>query len=227
MLVFVNGLIIMAERIKDALTSSGSSSGSLSLPPDLAVVAARELNETPQLRRQALIEFRKALNEEEAQEDRSTTPEDDSVLLRFLRCKKFDVSRSLSVYNGYKAFRRSNKELFNDLTPSRVSHIWDNGLLGALESRDKHGRAVMVSFPGAWDPETQPLEDVLRAMILQLEHLIENTTTQVTGIVLIADFKDFSLYQAKCIRPWFFQGMSSLVQVCGCYHFVPRLHNHD
>ena len=217
----------MAERIKDALTSSGSSSGSLSLPPDLAVVAARELNETPQLRRQALIEFRKALNEEEAQEDRSTTPEDDSVLLRFLRCKKFDVSRSLSVYNGYKAFRRSNRELFNDLTPSRVSHIWDNGLLGALESRDKHGRAVMVSFPGAWDPETQPLEDVLRAMILQLEHLIENTTTQVTGIVLIADFKDFSLYQAKCIRPWFFQGMSSLVQVCGCYHFVPRLHNHD
>ena len=199
---------VMAECIKDSLTSSGS--GGLFLPPDLAAMAARELNETPPVRRQALIEFRQALGEEEGER----VLDEDALLLKFLRCKKFDVSRSLSVYNGYRAFRRENKELFTDLTPSRVGHIWDNGLLGALESRDKHGRAVMVSFPGAWDPETQSLDDILRAMVLQLEHLIENTTTQVTGIVLIADFKDFSLYQAKCIRPWFFQAMSSLVQVC-------------
>lgn len=176
------------------------------LPPELAAKASRELNETPTTRRQALAEFRRALNE-------STVNEDDSTLLRFLRCKKLDVPRAVSVYEGYHLYRSNNPDLFRDVTASSVSHIWESGLLGALQTRDKNGRAVMTSFPGRWDPETHQLEDILRAMVLQLEHLIKSTETQVTGIVLIADFRDFSLYQARCIRPWFFQMMSSLVQV--------------
>ena len=70
----------------------------------------------------------------------------------------------------------------------------------------------MVAFPGRWNPEAHSLEDILRAMILQLEYFITSVETQINGIVLIADFNNFSLYQARCIRPWYFQLMSSLVQ---------------
>jgi retinaldehyde-binding protein 1 len=175
---------------------------SLSLPQDLAVTAQRELNETPTSRRQAIAEFKRSIDNDE----------DDAMILRFLRCKKFDVQRALSVYSSYNEYRRNNPNIFNDLSADSVKHIWESGVIGGLDCRDLKGRAVMVSFPGKWDPETHSLEDVLGAMIYQLEQLIKTNETQINGIVLIADFTDFTFYQARCIRPWYFQAMSSLVQ---------------
>ena len=173
------------------------------LSPELTVLASRELNETPTTRRQCLTELRQRTGAEQS----------DEFLLRFLRCKKFDVPRAVQVYEGYHSYRRDNAELFDGLVPERVRHVWEAGVVGVLPCRDKKGRAVMVSFPGRWDPHHHSLEDILRAMVIQLEYLIESQETQVTGIVLVADFSDFSLYQVRCIRPWFFQLMSSLVQV--------------
>ena len=185
------------ESIKDRLT--------VSLPPELAGIAASELNETPANRRQSLKEFHKSLEDE--------GKEEDEFLLRFLRCKKFNVSRALSVYEGYHTFRRDNPHLFENLCPHGVRHIWEAGVIGALPHRDKKGRAIMVAFPGRWDPDRHSLEDMMRAMILQLEHLITSVETQINGIVMIADFSEFSFYQARCIRPWYFQLLASLVQV--------------
>ena len=177
------------------------------LSPELAAVAALELGETPATRRQAISELRRVLEQDGHKE------EEYHVLLRFLRCKKFDVQRALSVYNGYRSFREDNPDIFKDLNTAQVRHIWQSGVLGGLSTRDIKGRSVMVSFPGRWDPETHSLSDMLRAMVLQLENLIQSNETQIHGIVLIADFKDFSLYQARCIRPWYFQMLSALVQV--------------
>ena len=190
----------MAGTLKDSLTCC--------IPPELAAVASKELNETPSSRRESLTEIRRRLSSENDQQI-----QEDAFLLRFLRCKKFDVPRAMSVYSGYYRFRKENPSLFQDLTPESVRHIWEAGIIGGLPHRDINGRAVMVAFPGRWNPEAHSLEDILRAMILQLEYLITSVETQINGIVLIADFNNFSLYQARCIRPWYFQLMSSLVQV--------------
>ena len=180
------------------------------LSPELAVLAAKELNESPQRRSQALTELRARLRE---RRDEGDGAQSDSFLLRFLRCKKFDVDRSLCVYERYHTFRQENPGMFAGLSANGVRHIWEAGLLGGLQERDRQGRAVMVAFPGRWDPEQHSLEDVLRALILQLEYLIQSNETQVTGIVLIVDFTDFSFYLARSVRPWYFQLMTALVQV--------------
>jgi len=193
-----------------------------SLPPELAATALRELNETPTMRREGLRELRRRVAETEDADD--TLVADSAFLLRFLRCKKFDVNRSFSVYQGYCRFRRDNADMLEDLDPHSVRHVWDGGVIGALSARDKKGRSVMVGFPGRWEPCEHGLEDVLRALVLQLEHLIVSEETQVNGIVLIADFKNFSLYQARCLRPWYFQMMTSLVQVrILCSVCIPRI----
>ena len=177
------------------------------LSPELAMVAANELGETPSVRLQAIAEFRRRLNEI----DEHTT--DDRTALRFLRCKKFDVSRALTVYEGYRTFRRKHAELFTEMSSESVKEIWRAGVIGAVPCRDKKGRAVMISFPGRWEPAKHSLEDAMRAMIQQLEHLIQSEETQINGIVLIADFSNFSLYQARSIRPWYLQYLAGLVQV--------------
>lgn len=185
-------------------------SATFALTPELAVVASAELNETPVNRRQCLTEMKERLQEYHDNEDSSC---DEEFLVRFLRCKKFDVARALCVYEGYHTFRKDNPTIFNGLSPSNVKHIWDSGVIGALPHRDRRGRAVMVAFPGRWEPEQHSLEDMMRAMVLQLEYLIRSVETQINGIVLIADFTGFTFYQARCIRPWYFQVLSSLVQV--------------
>lgn len=184
-------------------------SANFSLSPDLAIVASAELNETPANRRQCLVEMKERLQEINCEDSLL----DEEFLVRFLRCKKFDVARAISVFEGYHAFRRDNPCIFTDLSPSNVRHIWDSGVIGALPHRDRKGRAVMVAFPGRWDPENHSLEDMMKAMVLQLEYLISTVETQINGIVLIADFTGFTFHQARSIRPWYFQVLSSLVQV--------------
>lgn len=179
------------------------------LSPELAVIAAKELNESPARRSQALFKLRERLQSECTGYEHQS----DAFLLRFLRCKKFDVERSLCVYERYHSFRDENADLFAELSADSVRHIWEAGVLGGLQERDRNGRAVMIAFPGRWNPEEHSLEDMLKALVLQLEYLIRSDETQVTGIVLIADFKDFSFYHARSVRPWYFQLMTALVQV--------------
>lgn len=217
-------------------------SGSYSLPPHLAEVARLELNETPSTRAECLRQLRQRLRRrsldsetysdedeaEESEEGESYDREgveipDDRFLLRFLRSKKFDVRRSQAMYERYRRFFCDNPAVATGLNPHAVRHVWDAGVLGGLRDRDRRGRSVMVAFPGRWDPAAHSLEDVLRAMILQLEHMILSEETQVNGIVLVADFTNFSFYHVRCLKPWYFQTMATLVQVRdGYYSCMPH-----
>lgn len=213
-----------------------------SLPPHLAEVARRELNETPAARTECLKQLRRRLRMRQASfasenqisyEEQSTAATDegtddvwipdDRFLLRFLRSKKFDVQRSYAVYENYQQFFREHPEIATGLDPKSVRHVWDAGIVGGLKERDLQGRSVIVTFPGRWDPALHALEDVLRALVLQLEYMITSEETQVNGFVLVADFTGFSLYHVRCLKPWYFQTMSTLMQVYRVYFFAYRI----
>ena len=215
--------------------------GDSSLPPSLAEVARRELNETPAARTECLIQFRRRLSrnalccsdsrgsDSSAAESSACSSDeeghdpsipDDGFLLRFLRSKKFDVQRSYAMYENYLQFFRDHPEVSAGLAGSAgaetVRHVWDAGVVGGLRERDSRGRGVLVMFPGRWEPSRHPLEDVLRALVLQLEFMIASEETQVHGFVLVADFTGFSFYQMRSLKPWYFQTMSTLLQVIAC-----------
>ena len=208
---------------------------SYSLPPHLAEVARRELKETPAARTECLIQLRRRLStkkpscshvDEGSAVDASdieskgdSSLPDDQFLLRFLRSKKFDVRRSYAVYENYLNFFRDHPDIATGLDPASVRHVWDAGLVGGLKERDARGRSVLVTFPGRWDPTLHCLEDVLRALILQLEYMIASEETQVRGFVLVADFTNFSLYQMRSLKTWYFQTMSTLMQVKCTVHY--------
>jgi len=114
------------------------------------------------MRREGLRELRRRVAETEDADD--TLVADSAFLLRFLRCKKFDVNRSFSVYQGYCRFRRDNADMLEDLDPHSVRHVWDGGVIGALSARDKKGekRHGRVSRGGgspantAWKMSCEP-----------------------------------------------------------------------
>lgn len=200
----------------------------LALPPNLAEVARRELNETPAARTECLIQLRRRLlrhyeeqnlveaDDETKEEAVDASIPDDRFLLRFLRSKKFNVQRSYAMFENYRQFFRDHPEIAAGLNPKAVRHVWDEGVLGGLKQRDLRGRSVIVTFPGRWDPASHALEDVLRALILQLEYMIMSEETQVKGFVLLADFTDFSFHQMSSLKPWYIQTMATLMQVGFC-----------
>lgn len=207
--------------------------GDHSLPPDLAEVARRELNETPAARTECLIQFRRRLTRNalcygtssdgeggcdsagsSASSDDNLSVPDDRFLLRFLRSKKFDVQRSYDTYRNYIQFFRDHPEISVDLEDfEKIRHVWEAGVVGGLRERDERGRGVLVTFPGRWDPARHSLEDVLLALILQLEFMIASEETQIHGFVLVADFTNVSLYQMRSLKTCYFQAMSTLMQV--------------
>lgn len=201
----------------------------LALPPNLAEVARRELNETPAARTECLVQLRRRLrpsrnpeyeeqrmmeadDETKEKADDASIP-DDRFLLRFLRSKKFSVQRSYAMYENYRQFFRDHPDIAAGLNPKNVRYVWDEGILGGLKERDAYGRSVIVTFPGRWDPASHALEDIVRALVLQLEYMIMSEETQVKGFVLLADFTNFSLHQMRCLKPWYIQTMSTLMQV--------------
>lgn len=198
-----------------------------SLPLHLAEVARRELNETPTARTECLTQLRRRLSQkliyessnvdkvsqtELCKEDETIIP-DSRFLLRFLRSKKFDVQRSYAMYENYINFFRDHPDIVCGLDPKAVRHVWDAGVVGGLKMRDIRGRSVLVTFPGRWDPATHALEDILRALVLQMECMIASEETQIKGFVLIADFTNFSLYQMRSLKSWYFQTISMFIQV--------------
>ena len=191
--------------------SEGAPCRAYSCPAELRDKATRELKETPETQQECVIELRQALTIE-----RSSLGEeariDDAFLIRFLRPKKYAVAKALNLYKNYYKLRNTH-ELFEDLHPGSVRHVWESGCMGCLSERDREGRNVLLAFPQYWNPQEVSLRDALRSFILQLEYLIESEETQINGVVLIVDFSRFTFEQMRSLRPTYVQLLVNLVQV--------------
>ncbi|XP_070539728.1 alpha-tocopherol transfer protein-like [Ptychodera flava] len=104
----------MAERV-------GSESYKCTLSDVALKKAKRELNEDPATRQRKINDLQDLFK---------TRPDikfrqDDAFLLKFLRDKKFDVSKAFKTLTYYYEVRRSYRDVFRDFTPSAFEHIYD------------------------------------------------------------------------------------------------------
>ncbi|XP_064597382.1 alpha-tocopherol transfer protein-like [Liolophura sinensis] len=178
------------------------------LSTELVAKAERELNEKAEWRSRDI----QALRDMVIKHGGLTIRTDDAFLLRFLRARKFDYDRALKLLVNHYKVKRDNPEIFNDLRPSRVKHVLEDGVITALKHRDKHGRQIVVFRPGLWNPEKYSLNDVFRANYLTLSKLIEDEETQVNGFVLLGDFKGVSWPHVRQISPSFAKRFTHVIQ---------------
>ncbi|XP_070534837.1 alpha-tocopherol transfer protein-like isoform X2 [Ptychodera flava] len=179
-----------------------------SLSPELLTKAEKELNEKAQWRQRDINALRDMLEKRPDIYFRS----DNAFLLRFLRAKKFDYDRAFQMLVNYYEVRRDYPDIYTELFPSKIQHVWQDSLQAVLPCSDKDGRRVLVFRPGKWDPYKYPIIDIIKANFLSLEKLLEDEETQVNGVVIIIDLSGLSFSHATHIGPIFAKKVTSIFQ---------------
>ena len=149
-----------------------------------------ELNERLESRRFDIEALRERM---EARPDVYFDRKDDEFLLRFLRARKFDKDRAFNLLVNYCRFHRRHRNFFKSLRASCLRPVFEDGLPMVMPERDHLGRSVVILFPGNWNTNLYTFEDILRALLLTMEYLIESERTQICGVVFVVDFTGWRL----------------------------------
>ncbi|KAK8775046.1 hypothetical protein V5799_010420 [Amblyomma americanum] len=116
---------------------------------------------------------------------------DAQFLLRFLRVRKYNVEAALRTVKNYYKIRNTSGPIFRDFLPSKVSPA-TRKLMMVMQEKDVHGRRIFLFKPGSWNLDESSYVDVHRAIMLCIEHLAKDPTTQTLGMVILFDYGGFT-----------------------------------
>lgn len=154
--------------------------------------ALEELREDENIRTQALQQFREYI----AKHPHIKRCRTDAVfLLRFLRTKKFSVSAACEMLERYLTIRQLYPQWFRhlDIEEPDLSEIIDSGYLVPLPERDEHGRQLILSCAGKFDPYRYTSAQMARAHSLVCEALLDDEESQICGYTHINDESGMSM----------------------------------
>lgn len=128
------------------------------------------------------------------------TRTDDEFLIRFLRSRKYDKDKAFQLLVNYNQFRRKHISFFKSLNPSCLRPVFEDGLPMVSPLRDHLGRTLIIMFAGSWNTKLYTFEDILRALLLTVEYLVESERTQLFGFVLVLDFTGWKFRDVPLLK---------------------------
>uniref|UniRef100_A0A8D2ML34 Clavesin-1 n=2 Tax=Neoaves TaxID=3078114 RepID=A0A8D2ML34_ZONAL len=170
------------------------------LSPETIEKARLELNENPDILHQDIQQVRDMII---TRPDIGFLRTDDAFILRFLRARKFHQTEAFRLLAQYFQYRQLNLDMFKNFKADDpgIKRALTDGFPGVLENRDHCGRKILLLFAANWDQSRNSFIDILRAILLSLEVLIEDQELQINGFILIIDWSNFSFKQASKLTP--------------------------
>ena len=124
----------------------------------------------------------------------------DDFILKFLRSRSYDVNKTVDSILMYLKAKKTHREIFTP--PSQLKAAFDAGIIGILPDRNPGtNEGILVTRPGAWDPNTISFETYTAATAVTLEVASMDPDIQVNGIIDISQsntlFRLLSLFQSS------------------------------
>ncbi|XP_038665380.1 clavesin-1-like isoform X2 [Scyliorhinus canicula] len=159
-----------------------------------------ELNENPDALHQDIQQVRDMII---TRPDIGFLRTDDAFILRFLRARKFNHFEAFRLLAQYFQYRQQNLDMFKNFKADDpgIKRALVDGFPGVLEQPDHYGRKILPLFAANWDQSRNTFVDILRAILLSLEILIEDPELQINGFMLIIDWSNFTFKQASKLTP--------------------------
>ncbi|XP_074100916.1 clavesin-1-like [Cotesia typhae] len=157
-----------------------------SLSKETQKIAMEELREDENIRNQALEQFRDWILKHPSIKRCRTDP---GFLLRFLRTKKFSLPIAQAMLERYLHARQLYSDWFQnlDINDPDMEAIIDNGYIVPLLEKDEHGRQVILTSAGRFDPYKYTSAQMVRAHSLVSEVLMDDEENQVRGYTHVND----------------------------------------
>lgn len=170
-----------------------------SISGDTLKKAMEELKEDPETRMEMIQNLRTELeqwspNPDDPLEQGTSLSriDDDKFLLCFLRARKFDITRATKLFVNYFKYRHKYASMLGELTPEAVKPALSQNIISILPHRTNNGSKILMAHFGKVNFDELIMEDLMKAMVILLDHMIKDEETQVHGIAFCEDLDGMS-----------------------------------
>lgn len=173
------------------------------LPDWLQQKALEELGETPEIRTNALNEFRNRIICE-LPEYETTTDLSDRNLIRFLRCKKYNLDKAMVSFREIKHYYHEHQALLMNIQPEEFNHL--QSFVCVIRDADPDGRVLVSLRPkqgiNLFTPEyvQQHPHSLFRFNIYLFEQLHYDPQVQICGLLFINIFENFTFWDQLALK---------------------------
>lgn len=126
---------------------------------------------------------------------------DDSILLRSLMMKQFDVAGAANLLKNHIELRRKHPEFFiKSLDEARFDNIFEK-FFTVLRTRGANGECLFVCKVSDWDPDEVDALTMFAAVLFAFECLSLDMDIHQSGILLVSDTKGVGWKHVKALKP--------------------------
>ncbi|GFS66994.1 clavesin-2 [Nephila pilipes] len=125
----------------------------------------------------------------------------DEFLIKFLRARKFNIPKALSLVKKHMGFKKKNQDIFTGMDFEVLSKLIKKKVFGFLPYRCKDGCAVLVVQLDNWNPSQFTIKDICKAVVIFLYHSICDPLTQINGYKIIFDVKSRGIKHIRFCTP--------------------------
>ncbi|XP_055609846.1 clavesin-1-like [Uranotaenia lowii] len=157
-------------------------------------IAAEELRETDEVRKQSLEQFRDWIAKHPHIKKCRT---DTQFLLRFLRSRKFIMNSAMENLERFLVAKALHPEWFSrlDIEDPELAALVDTGYLYPLPEKDAKGRRIIFNDTSRLDPTKFKASHVIRIHLLVNELLFDRPDVQTAGVILVYDLTGMTMSQ--------------------------------
>ncbi|XP_023033937.2 clavesin-2 [Drosophila willistoni] len=142
--------------------------------------------------------------------------DDDTFLSRFLFANNGSIVNAYRQFVKYFKFKEQNKSWLKNMSifDNKIELSLRDGNPRVLKSRDRKGRKILTFLAANWIPQKYTLLDLYRSFLLTIDKLLDNVENQALGFVVIVDWTDVTMNQARYLTPTIIKLMIEGLQDC-------------